>query len=198
MPAHLESPQLRSESNLLPDATTYRGKRVPCAMKSPKSCKRATKKCSYRKGVYTKKGTMKRRPSCASKKKKMRSPKSLKKRTKSTKKSKKTKSGKKKKMRSPKKKSPIAACAAAGMTWVSGKRGVRKGYCRKSSKKTTKKKMRSPKNMCNMLSSGKKRSKKSCKRSKKCSWKSGKRGVRKGSCAKKSKKKKMRSPKKSK
>ena len=161
MPA--ERPQ--SGDDTMPwENASYRG---ICKRKKRSACKRSRTTCTYRKGSYTKSGKQVKAPSCA--KKKMRRA--------SRKPRRNSKYCKKNSLQK------TACLVDPNATWVSGKKGSRVGYCRKA--KRSRRKSRSSKKMrraspCNVLKSGKKRSKKSCKR-KKCTWRKGSK-KRKGAC----------------
>merc|ERR1711869_45476 len=101
-------------------------------------------------------------------------------------------------LKSGKSRSRKSCKKSSSCSWVKAKAGVHKGYCKNKSKRKSSK-SKSPKKprkssrrkskKCNMLKSGKSRSKKSCVGDD-CEWISGKRGSHKGYCRKKSKKSK--------
>jgi hypothetical protein len=155
------------------ETATYRGKK--CATKKRGPCVRS-KKCTYRKGVFSSGGKKMRKASCAKKSRKSRKSRrsrsgkkmrAMRKRSSSSKsrsKSPKRRRRSSKKMRKISKANMLGkdACKAApGATWVSGKKGSRVGYCRKVKRS---RKSLSGKRMRRISRSSSKSPKKSAKR----------------------------------
>jgi hypothetical protein len=152
---------------------TYRGSK--CATKKSSDCKRS-RKCSYRKGVYTRSGKKMRAPSCAKKSRRRRRSRSssskkmrLVSRRSSSKKSRRRSSRKKMRKVSAANMLGKDACTMSpGATWVTGKKGSRVGYCKKVKRSRRRsrsgKKMRRVSRSPSTKKSKRSRRKRSCKK----------------------------------
>lgn len=200
---------MKSWNNTDSSEAAYRGRRRRCKTMKATSCKKSSK-CSWRKGKYSRSGKKLRAGSCAKKsrkrsRKRSRSSKRSTRRSRSgrrmrrrsssrsssgSRKRRRSRSGRRMRRRSRSSASLLgkALCQATpGTTWVRGK-GSRAGYCKKVGRRS-RRRSRSVKKMrraskCNTTKSGKKRSRRGCKASKKCSWRKGSHG-KKGYCARK-------------